>query len=154
MRAAANQSDPANLGISVTTTKTARSTTARSTRSATEVQQPAKATKATRRRGGGKRNQNVDSPESGDDLSVLASVTRDLASVPSEMATGGLAAMALALAREIDGENSATSKSMCAGQLRDTLDRIRELSPDKEEGDSLDDLAARRANRIAGSTAT
>lgn len=62
--------------------------------------------------------------------------------------------LALALAREIDGENSATSKSMCAGQLRDTLDRLRELTPADEEADALDELASRRDARVVGGSAS
>lgn len=53
------------------------------------------------------------------------------------------------MARELDAmKNSATSKSMCAKALLDTLDRIRELLPEKEEGDELDDLARKRAERL------
>lgn len=60
----------------------------------------------------------------------------------------------MALARELDDpDNSATSKSMCANSLRDTLDRMRELLPAEEEADALDDLAARRTARLAGGSA-
>ncbi len=88
---------------------------------------------------------------------VVAGVQRDLAEIrrsAPDLAESALAESALALAREIDSqENSATSKSMCARSLLDTLDRLRELAPKVEEKDELDDLAARRARRLGGSAA-
>jgi hypothetical protein len=58
-----------------------------------------------------------------------------------------LEALALSLARELDNtKTSATSKSMCARALLDTLERLRSLSAE-EETDGLDDLSARRAAR-------
>lgn len=93
-------------------------------------------------------------PRGTGDHSVVAAVKRDLTQIAiadKALATSGLAATALALAREMDKpENSATSKSMCAGQLRDTLARLRELAPVSEESDDLDDLARRREKRLAG----
>lgn len=86
--------------------------------------------------------------------SVAASVARDLAEIAlrePRLASGALAASARALAREMDSShNSATSKSMCAKALLDTLDRIRELVPADEEGDEVDELAERRRERLAG----
>ena len=74
--------------------------------------------------------------------------------MPPLAARSGLAMAALALAREIDAPtNSATSKSMCARSLLDTLDRLRELTPPAQEADGLDDLARRRLARRAGSAA-
>ncbi len=79
----------------------------------------------------------------------------DLAELPGEMGRSGLAALCLALAREIDNSsNSATSKSMCAGQLRETLEQLRAMAPADEEDDELDDLTRRRAVRLAGGTGT
>lgn len=89
---------------------------------------------------------------------VVEAVRRDL-DVIAERAPGlaqsALAATALALAREIDTPgNSATSKSMCARSLLDTLDELRELAPPPEMKDSLDELSARREARRAGRFAT
>ncbi len=62
-----------------------------------------------------------------------------------------LAALAVALAREVDDPgNSATSKSLCAGRLIDAVDRLRASVPAEVEADGLDDLAARRDRRLAG----
>jgi hypothetical protein len=122
-------------------TKTAPSTPARSTPAATEARRGASKARSV--------------PETGD---VARAVAGDLAKVRSldpVLADSALAASCLALAREIDSDtNSATSKSMCARTLLDTLDRLRELTPVQTEGDSLDDLATRRATRIAGSAAS
>jgi hypothetical protein len=65
-----------------------------------------------------------------------------------ELADSALAASAVALAREIEHPyNSATSKSMCAREMRDTLDRLRELAPEEEREDAVDDLQAQRQKR-------
>lgn len=67
-----------------------------------------------------------------------------------ELAGSALAASAIALAREIEHPyNSATSKSMCAREMRDTLDRLRELAPEEEHADSLDELKQARERRRA-----
>jgi hypothetical protein len=86
---------------------------------------------------------------------VAAAVERDLALIAARdagLAESSLAMSALRLAREMDNSgNSATSKSMCARELRDTLDRLRELAPKEETKDGLDDLSARRDRRRARS---
>ena len=131
------------------TTRTPRTpdTRAPSTDAATGKRQPTKRSAAKR-----KASPAHTAPASGD-LTVLASVRQDLAEIAKAdpaLASSGLAALALALAREMDEpDNSATSKSMCAGQLRDVLDRLRELTPAADEKDALDDLARRRSERIA-----
>lgn len=90
-------------------------------------------------------------------VSVVAAVESDLKEIGSRdsaLETCGLAATALALAHDLDDRsNSATSRSMCAKALVDTLDRLWELAPAKDEGSKLDDLSARRAARRAGSGA-
>lgn len=84
---------------------------------------------------------------------VFEGVERDLAEIAEldeDLAKSGLAGTARALALEIENPyNSATSKAMCAGQLRDTLARLRELAPEEKEEDALDEIAKRRAARLA-----
>jgi len=84
-------------------------------------------------------------------------VLRDLATIAKAdpaLAESGLAAMARVLARELDHPfNSATSKSMCAKALADALGQLRDLMPVEQEGDQLDDLSARRAERLGGGAA-
>ena len=87
-------------------------------------------------------------------MSVVEALARDLVAIreaSAVLADSALAATAMALAEEMDSpSNSATSKSMCARVLTDVLDDLRGQMPAKEEGDELDDLAARRLARLAG----
>jgi hypothetical protein len=88
-----------------------------------------------------------------DDLSVVDAVHRELDAIAKrdkDLARSGFAASALALAATLDDpKNSATSKSMCARSLLDALDRLRELAPDEEKKDGLDELVARRAKKLS-----
>lgn len=85
-------------------------------------------------------------------LTVVDSVRRDLAKIAQldpELAQSGLAASALALAKELDKPaNSATSKSMCARALAEALSRLQEQAPEPEEEDKVKDLGARRRKRL------
>lgn len=86
-------------------------------------------------------------------MKVVDSVKRELTQirrVDRTVASSGMAATALALARELDSpKNSATSKSMCARALTETLTRLREQLPEPASADKLDDLEARRRKRLA-----
>jgi hypothetical protein len=88
---------------------------------------------------------------------VVAAVRRDLREIArrdKSLAESALAASAHVLAAQLDDPaNSATSKSMCARALRETLDRLRELAPQAAKQDRLDDLGSRRAKRLAGRAA-
>ncbi|HTU15646.1 MAG TPA: hypothetical protein VMF31_10635 [Solirubrobacterales bacterium] len=87
----------------------------------------------------------------GVERTVVAGVERDLAELAKRapaLLNTALAATALELAKQLDSKtNSATSKSMCAKSLTETMDRLDELAPPKKEGDRLDALAARHADR-------
>lgn len=126
---------------------TARSTEGQSTKDATPRQRQADKPSDSRRGAG--------PPESGD---VTAGVLSDLtliAKADANLARSSLANAAIVLAREMDtAGNSATSKSMCATALLTTMNRLWELTPAEEKGDGLDDLAARRATRLGGRTAS
>jgi hypothetical protein len=74
-------------------------------------------------------------------VSVVAAVERDLAKLPTELADAALAATALVLAEQLDGKNSATSKSMCAGG------RARSTSPVRFSLASRGERAARHLHR-------
>lgn len=85
-------------------------------------------------------------------MSVFEAVERDLGrirAVDPALADSALAMTALALAGELDGHNSATSKSMCARALLDVMDRLRELAPEQKEADGVDQLTAKRIERRA-----
>lgn len=90
-------------------------------------------------------------------VSVYEAVERDLTGIASRcpgLESSALAALALALAAEIDNiDNSATSKSMCAARLVEALDRLRELAPETNEGDQLDEITERRLARRAAASA-
>jgi hypothetical protein len=67
-----------------------------------------------------------------------------------EVADSGLAASAVALAREIEHPyNSATSKSMCAKALQDALRELRGLAPAEVKADGIDEINAQRERRRA-----
>jgi hypothetical protein len=90
-------------------------------------------------------------------LKASDGVQRDLdaiAKLDKSLANSGLAASALALARDIDDQgNSATSRSMCARSLIETLDRLWEMAPEKKEKDRVDDLSTQRDKRRGRSPA-
>lgn len=74
----------------------------------------------------------------------------ELAGRDANLASGALAHLALAMAREIDSErNSATSKSMCASRLLEALEQLRVLAPEPEEEDELERRRRERAERLA-----
>lgn len=81
-------------------------------------------------------------------MGVVDSVLRDIEKLGSEAADSGLAATALALAAELDGSNSATSKSMCAKSLIDVMRELRTLAPPKKQEDRVDEIAKRRERRL------
>ena len=87
---------------------------------------------------------------------VIEAAERDVALIrkrDAKLGKSALAATAIALAYEIEHPyNSATSKSMCSREIRETIDRLRELAPEDEEADQLDSLAAQRAARIGAGT--
>jgi hypothetical protein len=73
----------------------------------------------------------------------------DVAKMPPHIAGSGLAATALEMARGLDGANSLTSKSMAAKAHMEIMNRLRELAPEEEHADSLDELKQRRSKRHA-----
>lgn len=88
---------------------------------------------------------------------VVESVEADLREIArrdGDLAKSSRAATAMALARELDSaRNSATSKSMCAKALNETMDRLQEMAPPEPEEDGVDALSAQRNKRLAGSPA-
>jgi hypothetical protein len=87
---------------------------------------------------------------------VVRATRRDLAAIKKldeDLADSALAAIALALAKEVDQAKSGQLRSMCAGQLREVLKELRSLTPAPTEGDRLDDLRERRAARRRGTAA-
>lgn len=89
---------------------------------------------------------------------IIDATLRDLDALRErdpELADSALGMTALTLAYEMaNPSNSATSKAMCAGQLRDTLARLRELAPPAEKASGLDALRDDRSLRLVGGAAT
>ena len=86
-------------------------------------------------------------------MTVLEACERDLAGLAKRdkrLAESGLAASYLQLAREMDSDSSATSKSMCAKALNETWNLLLMLAPAEKRHDKLDELAAQRERRRAG----
>lgn len=59
----------------------------------------------------------------------------------------GMAAVAIALAEKFDATEAPTSAAVVARELAGVMKTLRANAPAGEEGDVLDDLAARRAAR-------
>lgn len=152
--AATSSSSRARNGTSTTTTRTARSTSGRRTPPATGQPQHTEPSAGSGRPVRQRTARGTGSPSFVVPGSVVDAVTRDLRSIydlAPELATSTLAAGILAMAREIDNPgNSATSKAMCHKAMQDGLVELRGRVPERSDGDALDELAARRAKRLAG----
>lgn len=80
----------------------------------------------------------------------VAGVERDLAGVPTEVASSGLALCAIALARRLDDvETSAAAAASCGRALTRALAELRALSPPKVKASAFDEVAAARDARRA-----
>lgn len=66
------------------------------------------------------------------------------------LADGVLASSALEMARGLDSTASLAQKTLAAKELREIMDRLRELAPAEKAKDRVDDLRDRRAKRLAG----
>jgi hypothetical protein len=85
---------------------------------------------------------------------VLAALRRDLAGLPVDLRTGSVAMSAEALAKSIDlGPATYRFQSALVGQLVDCVERLRAQAPVEAEGDTVDDLNARRAARRRAASA-
>lgn len=70
------------------------------------------------------------------------------------IAESALAATAVMLAKELANPyNSATSKSMCAKELKDTLAQLRGMVPPERKKDALDGISEHHAARRRGANA-
>jgi hypothetical protein len=82
-------------------------------------------------------------------VSVVDAVQRELERLGGRWSESVHAATALALAAELDAANSATSKSMVAKALNETMAELRALAPAEREADQVDEVASRRRARRA-----
>ena len=70
------------------------------------------------------------------------------------LVSGAQAASALELARQMDSGSSATSKSMVAKALNETMAALHAQAPPEEVADRLDELSKRREARLARGSGT
>lgn len=79
---------------------------------------------------------------------VVDAIARDLEPMPEALSTSAIAAVALALGREIEHPyNSATSKSMCAARVAEIMGELRELCPPAPKVDRIDEVKTKRDAR-------
>lgn len=87
-------------------------------------------------------------------LSVRDAVEMQLDELPEQLAKSPTAAAALRLADSIDlGVESYRFQSALVGQLRECMNELREQAPAKSEGDTVDELNAKRAARRSAAAA-
>lgn len=82
---------------------------------------------------------------------VEAATRRDISDLPKRLQESGMAATALTLARRLDEAGLRDSPPL-ARELRTVLVALQAQAPKKSEGDDLDELARRRAERRAASS--
>lgn len=86
--------------------------------------------------------------------SVRSAVELMLDELPEDLAATPTAAAALRLADSIDlGVESYRFQSALVGQLRECISELREQAPAKSEGDTVDELNAKRAARRSAASA-
>jgi hypothetical protein len=79
---------------------------------------------------------------------VTDGIRAEIAQLRVEDEAPGLAELAESLARSVDAsEDAPSARAMAAKELRAVMGELRKLALAREEGDALDDLAARRAAR-------
>lgn len=87
-------------------------------------------------------------------LSVVAAVRRDLRAIgrlDRDLARGGLAAAALAMAVQLDDPDvEASAKASCARTLKTTMEKLMELAPSKQTEDNVHELGDRARLKLAG----
>lgn len=87
---------------------------------------------------------------------VEADTVKELEQLGIEPTAPGLAAVARRLAKTLDNVplKSPTSAAIVARELRVTMLELRKAAPAPEEGDGIDDLARKRAERLSAGAAS
>jgi hypothetical protein len=78
---------------------------------------------------------------------IQTATRRELRGLPVDLRTGTLATTALLLARRLDAGLPAREVSGVARELRQSMTALMEQAPAKPQGDLVDELRARRAER-------
>lgn len=82
-------------------------------------------------------------------MSVADKIAHELEDLHADETSPGMAAVALDLAKAIDGSDAATAKAVVADKLRAVMNDLRRLAPVGEKGDAVNDIAEQRAKRRA-----
>ncbi|MFJ9020794.1 hypothetical protein ACIRPU_12540 [Streptomyces sp. NPDC102259] len=82
-------------------------------------------------------------------MSVADKITAELEDLHADETSPGMAAVALALAKAIDGTDVPTAQAAVADKLRSIMADLRRLAPVQVKGDAVDDIAEQRAKRRA-----
>lgn len=82
-------------------------------------------------------------------MSVADKIAAELEDLHADETSPGMAAVALDLAKAMDGSDAPTAKAVAARELRSVMADLRKLAPVGEKGDTVDDIAEQRAKRRA-----
>jgi hypothetical protein len=80
-------------------------------------------------------------------VSIVDKITHELEDLHADETSPGMAAVALDLAKAIDGTDVPTAKAAVADKLRSIMADLRRLAPVGEKGDAVDDLNRQREKR-------
>jgi hypothetical protein len=85
-------------------------------------------------------------------MTVVSGVERDLAGMPADLSTSGVAELARSMAARIDEGRG--SPSECGKVLLEALAKLREMKPTEQKGGLVHDIRSGRARRlrVAGSS--
>lgn len=80
-------------------------------------------------------------------MSAADKIRQEIEQLGVEAVSPGMAQVAIELADAMDSTEAPTSKAVVARELSAVMKSLRAIAPVGEEGDVVDDLAARRAER-------
>ncbi|WP_416983542.1 hypothetical protein [Streptomyces sp. T028] len=82
-------------------------------------------------------------------MTVADKIAAELEDLHAEETSPGMAAVALDLAKAIDGTDAPTAKAVAARELRSIMADLRKLAPVQSKGDAVDDITRDREERRA-----
>ncbi|MHB9862178.1 hypothetical protein [Streptomyces sp. YIM S03343] len=82
-------------------------------------------------------------------MAVADKIAQEIEDLHAEETSPGMAAVALDLAKAIDGTEVPGVKAKAAHELRSIMADLRRLAPAEVKGDAVDDIAQQRAKRRA-----
>ncbi|WHM32438.1 hypothetical protein OH540_21280 [Streptomyces sp. BPPL-273] len=82
-------------------------------------------------------------------MDVADKIAQELDDLHADETSPGMAAVALDLAKAIDGTNVPGQKAQAADKLRSIMADLRRLAPVEARGDTVDDIAEQRKKRRA-----